>query len=49
LYWTLLITHNLQIDLANAFMSKQAANEVKYPVEEFRGTSRKYNDPSSDR
>ncbi len=48
LYWTLLIAHDLQINLADAFTAKLAANEVKYPVEEFRGSSRKYNDPISD-
>jgi dCTP diphosphatase len=44
LYWTLLLAHELQIDLADAFAEKMKANESKYPVDKFKGTSRKYDE-----
>lgn len=42
LYWTLLIAHDLDIDLAEAFIAKMAVNESKYPVEHSQGSSKKY-------
>ena len=44
LYWTLLVAHDLGINLAEAFMSKLAVNEAKYPVHKARSTSKKYSD-----
>ena len=44
LYWTLLIAHDLGIDLADAFRAKMAVNEAKYPVEHARNSSRKYDE-----
>lgn len=42
LYWTLLIAHDMEIDLAEAFKRKMSLNAAKYPVGKARGTSRKY-------
>jgi dCTP diphosphatase len=42
LYWVLVLASDLQIDLAQSFMDKQAHNAAKYPVEKARGVARKY-------
>lgn len=42
LYWVLLLSHDLNIDLAHAFEEKMKKNELKYPVEKARGVSTKY-------
>ena len=42
LYYTLLIAHDLGIDIAAAFTQKMAQNDVKYPVEKARNSSKKY-------
>jgi NTP pyrophosphatase (non-canonical NTP hydrolase) len=42
LYWTLLIAHDLGIDLELAFERKMALNEERYPVEKARGNATKY-------
>jgi len=42
LYWTLLLAHDLDIDLADAFRRKMARNAEKYPVEKARGRHAKY-------
>lgn len=42
LYWTLLLAHDLGIDLEAAFARKMAQNERKYPVATSRGSARKY-------
>ena len=44
LYWVLLLSHDLDVDLANALRQKLAANELKYPVSLSRGKSSKYKD-----
>lgn len=44
LYWTLLIAHDLNIDLANAFRAKMQKNASKYPIERSRNSNKKYND-----
>lgn len=46
LYWTLLIAHDLQIDLAAAFNGKMIVNNAKYPIEQAHSSSKKYNDLS---
>jgi NTP pyrophosphatase (non-canonical NTP hydrolase) len=46
LYWTLLIAHDLDIDLREAFVRKMSINESKYPVGKARGSSRKYTELS---
>ena len=43
-YYLLLLTHETGIDLRAAFLAKMEENTRKYPVEEFRGSARKYNE-----
>lgn len=40
--WILLLAHDLQIDLTEAFEKKIAANCEKYPVDKSKGSARKY-------
>lgn len=42
LYYTLLMAHDLDIDLESALLAKLAKNAEKYPIEKARGSSRKY-------
>ena len=42
LYWTLLMAHDLGIDLEDAFRAKLEQNARKYPVELAKGTAKKY-------
>jgi dCTP diphosphatase len=42
LYWTLLLAHDLGIDLEAEFERKMLQNERKYPVERARGRPDKY-------
>jgi dCTP diphosphatase len=42
LYWVLLLSHDLGIDLPAAFEAKMQKNEAKYPVDKARGTHTKY-------
>lgn len=42
LYYTLLMAHDLGIDLETALHAKLAKNAEKYPVERARGSSKKY-------
>jgi dCTP diphosphatase len=44
LYWTLLIAHDLGIDLEAAFERKMLQNERKYPVAAARGNAKKYDE-----
>jgi NTP pyrophosphatase (non-canonical NTP hydrolase) len=43
-YWTLLMAHDLGIDLRSALESKLAANAAKYPVDKAKGSSKKYSE-----
>lgn len=43
-YYTLLMAHDLGIDLEAALFQKIAKNAEKYPVEKARGSSKKYTD-----
>lgn len=42
LYWLLLMSHDLDIDLLEALDKKQSKNEKKYPVEKAKGNAKKY-------
>ena len=42
LYWVLLIAHDMDIDLAQAFDQKMKQNEAKYPVSKSKGSHAKY-------
>ncbi len=43
LYWVLLMSHDLDIDIKKAFERKMKINEKKYPIEKARGRKNKYN------
>lgn len=42
LYWVLLLSNKLNIDLVNAFNEKMKQNELKYPIEKAKGNHKKY-------
>jgi NTP pyrophosphatase (non-canonical NTP hydrolase) len=42
LYWVLLMSHYLDVDLKKAFERKMKQNEKKYPVDKARGKHSKY-------
>lgn len=42
LWWVLLMSYDLKIDVVKAFERKLKENEKKYPVEKSRGTHKKY-------
>ena len=43
LYWILLMSHDLNIDILEALDKKVSKNEEKYPVEKAKGVHTKYN------
>jgi NTP pyrophosphatase (non-canonical NTP hydrolase) len=43
LYWVLLMSHDLKIDILGALERKILKNEGKYPVEKAKGKHTKYN------
>jgi NTP pyrophosphatase (non-canonical NTP hydrolase) len=43
LYWVLLMSHDLDIDVLDALEKKIKKNEDKYPVEKAKGKHTKYN------
>lgn len=43
LYWVLLMSHDLNIDIAKALELKMEKNEKKYPVKKSKGNHLKYN------
>ena len=43
LYWVLLMSHDLDIDILGALEKKMEKNEDKYPVKKAKGTHTKYN------
>jgi len=42
LYWTLLLSHDLNIDILKAFDRKMKENRKKYPVKKAKGRHTKY-------
>ena len=42
LYWVLLISHDLKIDVQKEFERKMTQNEKKYPVKKAKGSHKKY-------
>lgn len=47
LYWILLLSHDLEIDLVDAFEKKLVKNGTKYPIEKAKGSHLKYNQLSA--
>src|SRR3989344_3175924 len=43
LYWVLLLSHDLDIDIQKALEKKMEKNRAKYPIEKARGKHTKYN------
>jgi NTP pyrophosphatase (non-canonical NTP hydrolase) len=43
LYWVLLMSNDLGIDLVDIFEKKHKKNEAKYPIEKAKGKHTKYN------
>jgi len=43
LYWVLLMSHDLKIDISQSLQKKLKKNELKYPVEKSKGKHSKYN------
>lgn len=43
LYWVLLMSHDLNIDIFQSLKEKLKKNELKYPVEKSKGKHSKYN------
>ncbi len=43
LYWILLMSHDLDIDIKKAFEDKMTKNEKKYPIDKAKGRHNKYN------
>lgn len=43
LYWVLLMSHDLKIDILEALEKKILKNEVRYPIEKAKGKHTKYN------
>jgi NTP pyrophosphatase (non-canonical NTP hydrolase) len=43
LYWILLMSHDLNINVLDALEKKQEKNEKKYPIEKAKGVHTKYN------
>lgn len=42
LFWVLLMSNDLEIDIADAFLKKLEKNAEKYPIEKAKGKSTKY-------
>jgi dCTP diphosphatase len=42
LYWVLLMSHDLGIDISDALIKKIDKNETKYPIEKSKGNAKKY-------
>ncbi|HUW22211.1 MAG TPA: nucleotide pyrophosphohydrolase [Candidatus Bathyarchaeia archaeon] len=42
LYWILLMSHDLEIDIVDALSKKMDKNEEKYPIEKAKGRHAKY-------
>jgi NTP pyrophosphatase (non-canonical NTP hydrolase) len=43
LYWVLLMSHDMNIDILEALERKQKKNEDKYPEDKAKGNHKKYN------
>ena len=44
LYWILLLSNDLNVDIMKAFETKMEQNEKKYPIAKSKGSHKKYND-----
>lgn len=44
LYWIILMSHDLEIDVLEALSRKMDKNEIRYSVEKSKGNHKKYNE-----
>lgn len=44
LIYSLMLAHDLEIDVESAILNKLNKNAEKYPIEKYKGTSKKYNE-----
>lgn len=44
LYWVLLMSHDLKIDIIEAYYNKRKKDDLKYPVKKVKGKHKKYNE-----
>ncbi len=42
LYWVLLMSHDLDINIVNSFIKKLEKSDKKYPIEKSKGSNKKY-------
>ena len=42
LYWVLLMSHDIGIDISDALDKKMVQNEAKYSIEKAKGSHKKY-------
>lgn len=42
LYWVLLMSYDINIDISKAFIKKMKENEKKYPIKKAKGSHKKY-------
>lgn len=47
LYWVLLMSHDLEIDISEALEKKLKKNEEKYPISKSKGNATKYTELAS--
>jgi NTP pyrophosphatase (non-canonical NTP hydrolase) len=44
LYWVMLLSHDLDIDIINQYEQKMQENEAKYPIDKAKGSNKKYSE-----
>jgi NTP pyrophosphatase (non-canonical NTP hydrolase) len=44
LYWVMLLSHDLEIDIITQYEQKMQENEAKYPIEKAKGSNKKYSE-----
>lgn len=47
LYWVLLLSNDLDIDIVESFQKKMEQNKAKYPIDKAKGSHAKYNELQS--
>lgn len=42
MYWVMLLSHDLDIDIVSQYEQKMLENEAKYPIDKAKGSNKKY-------
>lgn len=42
MYWVMLLSHDLDIDIVSQYEQKMRENEAKYPIDKAKGSNKKY-------